>query len=100
MLPAVPVTMGTQDVVQSVAEERTLLLEKSKAGKLTRTLELAEGVEAPVTKGDVLGTLRIMAGEELVAEVPVVAGEDVPRLTWGQVARRLIRSALLAGSEG
>ena len=100
VLSPVPVTMGSQAAVQPVAEERTLLLEKSKAGKLTRTLELAEGVEAPVAKGDVLGTLRIMAGEELVAEVPVVAGEDVPRLTWGQVARRLIRSALLAGGEG
>ena len=99
-LPLVPVTMGNQAAVQPVAEERTLLLEKSKAGKLTRTLELAESVEAPVAKGDVLGTLRIMAGEELVAEVPVVAGEDVPRLTWGQVARRLIRSALLAGTAG
>ena len=100
VLPPVPVTMGSQAAVQPVAEERTLLLEKSKAGKLTRTLELAECVEAPVAKGDVLGTMRIMAGEELVAEVPVVAGEDVPRLTWGQVARRLLRSALLAGEEG
>ena len=97
-LPPLPVTLGTQATVQPVLEERSVLLEKAKASKLTKTLELLEGVEAPVAKGDVLGCLRILSGEELVAEVPVLAGEEIPRLTWGQVALRLIRSALLAGT--
>ena len=97
-LPPLPVTLGTQATVQPVLEERSVLLEKAKASKLTKTLELLEGVEAPVAKGDVLGCLRILSGEELVAEVPVLAGEEIPRLTWGQMARRLIRSALLAGT--
>ncbi len=96
-LPPIPVTLGTQATVQPVLEERSLLLEKAKAAKLTKTLELAEGIDAPVAVGDVLGKLKILAGEELIAEVPVLAGEEVPRLTWGQVALRLIRSALLAG---
>ena len=100
VLPPIPVTLGTQATVQPVLEEQSLLLEKAKAAKLTKTLELAEGVNAPVAAGDVLGKLLISAGEELIAEVPVLAGEEVPRLTWGQVASRLIRSALLAGEAG
>jgi len=100
VLPPIPVTLGTQATVQPVLEEQKLLLEKAKAAKLTKTLELAEGVNAPVAAGDVLGKLLISAGEELIAEVPVLAGEEVPRLTWGQVASRLIRSALLAGEAG
>ena len=59
-------------------------------------MELAERVEAPVSAGDVLGTLRLTAGDEVLAEVPITAGESVPRLTWGQVALRLLRSALFA----
>ena len=100
VLPPIPVTLGAQATVQPVLEEQSLLLEKAKAAKLTKTLELAEGVNAPVAAGDVLGKLLISAGEELIAEVPVLAGEEVPRLTWGQVASRLIRSALLAGEAG
>ena len=96
-LPPIPVTLGTQATVQPVLEERSVLLEKAKAAAVTKTVELAEGVEAPVRKGDVLGTLRITAGESVVAEIPLLAGEEVPRLTWGQVALRLIRSALMAG---
>ena len=96
-LPPVPVVLGNQATVQPVLDERFLLLEKGRAAKLTKTLELAESVEAPVAAGDVLGSLKIMAGDELVAEVPVLAGEEIPRLTWGQVAHRLIRTALLAG---
>ena len=65
-----------------------------KAAKLWR--ELPESVEAPVAAGDRLGTLTVSAGGAVVAEVPVLAGETVPRLTWGEMALRLLRSACFA----
>ena len=95
-LPPIPVTLGTQATVQPVPSDEKLLLEKTKLAALTKTVELAERVEAPVSAGDVLGTLRLTAGDEVLAEVPITAGESVPRLTWGQVALRLLRSALFA----
>jgi D-alanyl-D-alanine carboxypeptidase (penicillin-binding protein 5/6) len=95
-LPPIPVTLGTQATVQPVPSDEKLLLEKTKLASLTKTVELAERVEAPVSAGDVLGTLRLTAGDEVLAEVPITAGESVPRLTWGQVALRLLRSALFA----
>ena len=95
-LPPIPVTLGTQATVQPVPEARSLLLEKAKVGSVKKTVELAEQVEAPVSAGDVLGTLRITAGDEVLEEVPIVAGEEIPRLTWSQVARQLLKSALLA----
>lgn len=97
-LPPVTVRLGTQATVQPVLEEGSaLLLEKSKAGTLEQSVSLAEAVEAPVAKGTPLGTLTITSGEETVAELELVAGEEIPRITFGQMLLRVLQTAFLAG---
>ncbi len=97
-LPPVPVELGAQATVQPVlGEGGTLLLEKAKAGDLRQSVALEEGVPAPVALGDRLGTLTVTSGEEVVAEIPLLAGEEVPRVTYGQMLLRLLRTACLAG---
>jgi len=96
-LRPIPVELGTQATVQPVLSESSALLEKAQAANLEKTVSVCEEAKAPVAKGDVLGTLTVTSGGETVAEVPILAGEDVPRLTWGQMALRLLRSAFLAG---
>ena len=96
-LAPVPVTLGTQATVQPVlGEGGSLLLEKSKAGDLQQSVTLAESVEAPVAKGDVLGTLSVTSGGEVVTEIPLLAGEEVPRVTYGQMLLRLLQTAFLS----
>ena len=93
-----PVRLGTRATVQPVlGEGSTLLLEKEQAGTLQQTVTLAETVEAPVAKGTQLGILTVTAGEETVAEIPLLAGEEIPRLTYGQMLLRLLRMGLMAG---
>ena len=97
-LAPIPVTLGTQATVQPVPGEGTaLLLEKSRAGDLRQTVTLAETVEAPVEMGAQLGTLTVTAGGETVAEIPLLAGEEVPRVTYRQMLLRLLKTAFLAG---
>ena len=97
-LPPIPVELGTQATVQPVLGEGTaLLLEKAKAGQLSQSVELAESAAAPVARGDTLGTLTVTAGEETVAQIPIVAGEDVVRVTFSQMFTRLLRLAFLGG---
>ena len=97
-LPPVPVELGVQATVQPVpGEGGTLLLEKAKAGNLTQSVTLAESAAAPVALGDRLGTLTVSSGEEVVAEIPLLAGEAVPRVTYGQMLLRLLRTACMAG---
>lgn len=97
-LPPVPVELGAQATVQPVlGEGGTLLLEKAKAGGLSQSVTLEESVSAPVALGDRLGTLTVTSGEEIVAEIPLLAGEEVPRVTFGQMFLRLLRTACLAG---
>lgn len=97
-LPPVPVSLGTQATVQPVLGENThLLLEKAKAGSLQQLVTLADSVEAPVAAGSQLGTLTITSGEEVVAELPILAGEEIPRVTFGQMLAQMLRTAFLCG---
>ncbi len=96
-LAPVPVELGTQATVQPVlGDGGTLLLEKSSAGDLQQSVTLADSVSAPVARGDQLGTLTVTSGEKAVAEIPLLAGEEVPRITYGQMLLRLLRTGFLS----
>ena len=96
-LAPIPVELGTQATCQPIlGEGATLLLEKAKAGSLTQSGEIVESLTAPVMAGDRLGTLTVTNGEETVAQIPIVAGETVDRLTFGQVFGKLLKMALMA----
>ncbi|WP_295745056.1 D-alanyl-D-alanine carboxypeptidase family protein [uncultured Oscillibacter sp.] len=98
-LAPVPVALGTQATVQPVlGDGGALLLERSKAAGLQQTVTLAESVEAPVALGDSLGALTVTAGDggEVVAEIPLLAGEEIPRVTFWQMFLRTLRMAFLA----
>ena len=96
-LSPVPVELGTQATVQPVlGDGGTLLLEKALAGDLRQSVTLAECAAAPVEKGSQLGTLTVTAGEKVVAEIPLLAGEEVPRITYGQMLLRLLRIGFLS----
>ena len=95
-LPPVPVTLGTQATVQPVlGEENQLLLEKAKTGELSQSVTLEPSVQAPVAVGDRLGTLTVTFGGEVLAELPLLAGEEVPRITFRQMLPRVLRIACL-----
>lgn len=60
-----------------------VLLPKSASGKIERKTVLSENVTAPVKKGEVLGTVTVTLDGEQLGEIPLVASEDVERLTLG-----------------
>lgn len=97
VLPPIPVELGAQATVQPVLEQSSLLVKKEQAAGLKETVALPERVKSPVRKGDALGTLTVASGGETLAELPITAGETVPRITWSQMALRLLRSACCAG---
>lgn len=74
----VPVRLGGRDEV-SVLSGGTCSLMERRGEKNALSLEaaLVEKVNAPVYAGDVLGEIRVKRGDEVVAVVPAVAGEDV-----------------------
>ena len=54
-------------------------------------------MEAPVSQGQRLGTMTVKAGEQILAEVPMVAKEPVEKLTWWQMFMRLLRKVCMKG---
>jgi D-alanyl-D-alanine carboxypeptidase (penicillin-binding protein 5/6) len=91
---AIPVRMGRSETVVPVpAACGPILTEKAKAAAARREVELAEEAEAPVEVGQVLGVLRVRAGDEILAEIPLTAAEAVPRVTFREIWLRVLQSA-------
>lgn len=91
----VPVRLGMAPEAEAVLQDAgPLLLPKGDAARAEQEVELTESVEAPVEEGQRLGTLRIRSGEAVVAELPLVAAAPVPRLTFWESTKRVLRAAV------
>ena len=89
---SVPVKLGTADsVTAEPAEDPTLLMEKAQKNMLTTEIQLDESVNAPVSKGQKLGTLTVKAGEYVLKQIPLVAKEGVGRLAFGQIWSKILQ---------
>ena len=58
---------------------------------------MAEDVEAPVERGQILGRLEVYVGEELRDTVPILAPEPVERLSIPGIFGRMLSKLLMAG---
>ena len=94
---AVPVKLGIADTVQAVLPEKApLLVEKGQKNLITTQMTLEESVDAPVSKGQRLGTLTVYAGDQVLKELPLVAETGVEKLTWGQMFMKLLKYLAMA----
>ncbi len=95
--PAVPVRLGTQDsVALRLGESGAVLVDKAQKSGITEDISLEASAAAPVSQGQRLGTLTLRAGEQVLRQIPLVAAEGVPRLTYGALLRRVLMHAAMA----
>ncbi len=88
----IPVKLGTSAYVDvTLGQNEAMLIDKAQKGLVSMQTQLDASVTAPVSKGQRLGTLTVTAGEQILAQVPIVASESVTRLSWGQVFLRVLR---------
>jgi len=74
----VPVKLGARDSVEAAMEKGiSMLLRPGEKEKLTMQTDLVESVTAPVRPGQELGTVRILLGDRVVAQVKAVAAREV-----------------------
>ena len=93
----VPVKLGKAPSLSAVlGGETEMLIDKGKKSSVTTEIALVESVTAPVSKGQNLGTMTVKAGEQILAEVPLVAAEDVQRLSWGDLFVKVLRRVAMA----
>ncbi len=94
----VKVNLGKQDNVTAIPAEKTeLLIDKSQKNEVSSSVTLEPSVQAPVSKGQRLGTLTIRAGQQVLKQVPLVAQESVQRLTWWDLFIKALGRLAMAG---
>ena len=94
----IPVKLGVADRVKAIPSgEDAVLIDKAQKSMVTQQVVLDEQIDAPVSKGQRLGTLYIKAGEQVLKEIPMVAEESVPRLTFWQMFSRIFQKLVMAG---
>lgn len=94
-LPNLPVKLGKQDCVAlRLSDEGKILIEKNAASELETNIILPEYIKAPVSKAQELGKLELRSGEEIIAEIPICAAEEVERTGILDLFRKILASLM------
>lgn len=94
-----PVKLGRQDQVKlTLGDSGAVLTEKSNLSGLTTRLELRNDCPAPVTAGEPMGTAVLLSGTKELGRFPLLAAEDVPRLTLPQLYGKILRQAAMGSA--
>lgn len=92
----VTVKLGKAESVAAVpAESVAQLVEKAQRNEVRVQVDMEEQVTAPVSAGQKLGTMTVYCGEQILAQVPMVASEAVSRLSWFQILGRVLRQIVM-----
>lgn len=85
-----PVKNGSADTVElELASGLSMLLKNGEQNQLKLELSLPESVDAPVVKGDVLGTAQVLMNGQVIAKLNCVAAGDVPKVGWMEGLERI-----------
>ena len=95
---AIPVKLGVEESVAAVpSRQQSILIDKGQKSLVSYKTVLEESVTAPVSQGQRLGTLTVMAGKQVLAEIPLVAETAVAKLTWGQMFAKVLKHLVMSG---
>ena len=96
-LAPIPVTLGDRDTVTPrLAGDAAILAAKEKLSAMEVEIEAAEFLAAPVQAGEEVGRMTVTANGEILASIPLVAEEEVARLSYWQIVRCCLEKAFLA----
>ncbi len=93
LLAEVNVIGGYKKSFKPVVEATSpLLLKKGSGDALVQSVQLVTDVQAPVVAGETVGTLTFSVDGESVAEYRIVAPEEIKKLDFAEILRRLLSS--------
>ena len=97
---SVPVRLGKEKTVPVVsAGGEKLLILKSQIKLISIQTALDPEVKAPVSKGQRLGTLTVKAADEVLLQVPLVAGQAVAKQSVWDIFCRLLGQICMAKAD-
>ena len=96
---SVPVKLGKQEFVTAQPSGNTaLLVDKSQKQLLSTEYSLLETVTAPVSKGQYLGEATVKVGDKVIAQIPLLATEAVPKVSYWDVVKDLLKAFFMKGN--
>ena len=91
-LEPVPVTNGMQNSVEPEAPAgKSILVPKGKENDVVSQVTLAETLEAPVEKGQIIGKITYKLGDETLQETDIRAKTAISQITFFSVFRILLK---------
>ncbi len=93
-LPEMRIKGGVKPYAPVEYAAKEILVAKGREKQIETYMQLLDEVKAPVKAGDVVGKMIYKIGEETVAEVDVVMSEDVSRMGFGDVIRRIFTGTM------
>ena len=91
-IPEINVKNGMQSTLKAQANiSGSFVIEKGKSKEVTYKLDVKEEVEAPVNKGDKIGTLTFYIGKDKLKDYPVVACHIVDKMDFSSVFTLLFK---------
>lgn len=91
---SVPVKGAVCASVKSERGDFAAVLKKGKDKNVTSTVTLFENVSAPVSVGDVVGSVTYFADGEIIGEIPVTAAENAEKIGYFDVIYKIFRGIL------
>lgn len=99
LIPATPddaiapieVALGENGFVQPVlSENKKALVNKSTASSVTKKIELAEKLTAPVAEGQKIGMLSVLENDRLICQVDIIAADAVAKVSWWDLFAKML----------
>lgn len=82
----VSVSKGTKNNINLVFEnDGGAILKKNSKDEISQEIELNENIEAPISKGDVLGKVNYMLDNNVVSSVNLIAEDNISKITFGNM---------------
>ncbi len=92
LVPDVKVIGGVKESVTPVIPGiDPVMIKKGTETQITRVIDLASDVCAPVEKGQVLGTAKFLLGDEVLGEYKLTSPESVEKLTFSIIFLRILK---------
>lgn len=92
MLTPVKIKNGRIKSLTPVPDSSGSILVTKNSGDFEYEYKIKESVNAPVKKGDALGEVLVMSGNEQVASVKLVANENVRKINFSYVFNELLKN--------
>lgn len=89
----IKVENGKSDILKLVTGSGfSALDEKTNKSEIKKNIEIPDSILAPVEKGQVIGQMKFLKGEEELGCIDLIAANEVPKKTYFDILNRMVET--------